>query len=76
MLAERRRPMRTVLQLAQLRGDIDPELDLDVALALLTGPFVQRRIVDRQEITDEFRDAVLEHVVAGLLASADRLATG
>ena len=67
MLDERRRPIRTVLQLAQLRGEIDPDLDLDVAIALLTGPFVQRRMVDRQEVTDEFRDAVLETVVAGLL---------
>ena len=69
MLDERRRPIRTVLQLAQLRGEIDPDLDLDIAIALLTGPFVQRRMVDRQEVTDEFRDAVLEHVVAGLRAS-------
>jgi hypothetical protein len=58
-----------VLRLAQLRGEIDPHLDLDLALALLTGPFVQLRMVDRQEITDEFRDAVLEHVVAGLRAT-------
>lgn len=72
MLAERRRPIRTVLQLAQLRGEIDPALDLDIALALLTGPFVQRKMVDKQEVTDEFRDAVLLHVVAGLLASGDR----
>ena len=40
-----------------------PTLDLDVAIALLTGPFVQRRMVDRQEVTDAFRDSVLEHVV-------------
>ena len=72
MLDERRRPIRTVLQLAQLRGEIDPALDLDIALALLTGPFVQRKMVDKQEVTDEFRDAVLLHVVAGLLASGDR----
>ncbi len=72
MLEERRRPIRTVLQLAQLRGEIDPTLDLGVALALLTGPFVQRKMVDKLEITDEFRDAVLHHVVAGLLASSDR----
>ncbi|MEQ1785783.1 MAG: TetR-like C-terminal domain-containing protein, partial [Acidimicrobiales bacterium] len=75
MLDERRRPIRTVLQLAQLRGEIDPHLDLDTAIALLTGPFVQRRMVDRQEVTDEFRDAVLENVVAGLRASRDRATT-
>jgi hypothetical protein len=75
MLDERRRPIRTVLQLAQLRGEIDPGLDLDIAIAMLTGPFVQRRMVDRQEVTDEFRDAVLATVVAGLLANGDRAST-
>jgi hypothetical protein len=41
-----------------------------VALTLLVGPFVQRRTIDRQEITPEFRDAVLRSVVAGLRATA------
>jgi AcrR family transcriptional regulator len=72
MLDERRRPIRTVLQLAQLRGEISAELDLEVMLSLLTGPFVQRKMLDHLEITDEFRDAVLEHVVAGLRATAHR----
>lgn len=70
MLEERRRPIRTVLQLAQLRGEISPDLDLDVALAMLIGPFVQRRTIDRLEITPEFSDAVLRSVVAGLRATA------
>ena len=39
---------------------------------MLIGPFVQRKMVDKLEITDEFRDAVLQHVVAGLLARHDR----
>lgn len=72
MLEERRRPIRTLLQLAQLRGEIDRDLDLDVALALIIGPFTQRRIVDRQEITPEFSHAVLDHAVAGLRAAAGR----
>lgn len=70
MLEERRRPIRTVLQLAQLRGEIGRDEDLDVALALLIGPFVQRRMVDRLEITPAFRDAVLRHAVAALRATA------
>jgi AcrR family transcriptional regulator len=69
MIEDRSRPIRTVLQLAQHRGQIDPDLDLDLALALLKGPFVQRRMVDRLEVTDEFRDGVLRNVVAGLLAT-------
>jgi AcrR family transcriptional regulator len=72
MIEDRSRPIRTVLQLAQHRGQIDPELDLDLALALLKGPFVQRRMVDRLEVTDEFRDGVLRNVVAGLLATGPR----
>lgn len=72
ILEERRRPIRTVLQLAQLRGEVQPDTDLDVAFALLIGPFVHRRMVERREITPEFRDAVIEVVVAGLgsIASA------
>ena len=70
MLEERRRPLRTVLQLAQLRGEIARDVDLEVALALLIGPFVQRRMIDRVEITPDFRDAVLHHVVAALQATA------
>jgi AcrR family transcriptional regulator len=70
MHEERRRPIRTALQLAQLRGEISRELDLDIAVALLIGPFVQRRMIDRAEVTPEFRDAVLQSVVAGLRATA------
>ena len=70
MHEERRRPIRTALQLAQLRGEISRALDLDIAVALLIGPFVQRRMIDRAEITPEFRDAVLQSVVAGLRATA------
>jgi AcrR family transcriptional regulator len=70
MLEERRRPIRTAMRLAQMRGEIDPDLDLDVAVALLVGPFVQRRMIDRAEVTPQFREAVLAVVVAGLRATA------
>jgi hypothetical protein len=70
MLEERRRPIRTVLQLAQLRGEISRDVDLDVVLAMLIGPFVQRRMFDGLDVTPEFRDAVFETVVAGLRAGA------
>ena len=46
-----------------------------MALTLLIGPFVQRRTVDRLEVTEEFRDGVLRNVVAGLLASGRRATT-
>jgi AcrR family transcriptional regulator len=67
---ERRRPIRTVLQLAQLRGEIGRHVDLDAAVAMIIGPFVMRRMVDRQEVTPEFRQAILDHAVVALRATA------
>jgi AcrR family transcriptional regulator len=71
MLEEKRRPILTVLKLAQLRGEIGRDVDLDVAYTLVVGPFVMRRMIDRIDITDEFREAALRHAVAALRATAD-----
>ena len=38
MIAERRRPILTVLQLAQLRGEISPDLDLDIGTSSAMEP--------------------------------------
>src|SRR3546814_3185351 len=70
MIEERRRPVRTVLQLAQLRGEIGRDADLDVAVAVIIGPFVQRRMIDRVEVTDEFAAAVIRYAVDDLRATA------
>ncbi len=75
-LAERRRPLRTVLQLAQHRGEIPADLDLDVAQAVLIGPFTYRKMVEGREVTPDFVDTVLATTVAGFAATAaDRTAT-
>lgn len=60
MAEERRRPIRTILRLAQARGEIAPDLDLDAVLAFLVGPFTYRRMIERTEVTPEFRDTILE----------------
>lgn len=70
LLVERQRPMRTVLKLAQARGEIDPHLDLDVAVAVLIGPFTYRRMVQDAEITDEFVAAVVQTGIAALRSTA------
>lgn len=74
VLAERKRPIRTVLQLAQLRGEVAPDLDLDTALAMVIGPFTYRKTVERREVTPEFAEAVLQGAVAALRATATRRA--
>lgn len=70
LLAERQRPMRTVLKLAQARGEIDPELDLDIAVAMLIGPFTYRRMIQGGEITDDFVATVVPGGIAALRSTA------
>ena len=70
VLTERQRPLRTVLQLAHFRGEIDPALDLDVALAMLIGPLTYRRMVQDQEITEDFIATVLPGAIAALRSTA------
>jgi AcrR family transcriptional regulator len=70
MLEERRRPMRTVLRLAQQRGEISPDLDLDVALSIIIGPFTHRRMIEGRDITPGFIETVLRSSIAGLQATA------
>lgn len=70
VIAERQRPMRTVLKLAQARGEIDPDLDPDIAVAILIGPFTYRRMVQDVDITDDFVEAVVPSGIAALLVTA------
>ena len=74
MHEEKRRPIRTVLQLAQLRGEIGREIDLEIALSMLLGPFIMKRLIDREDVTPAFRDAVIGTVVASLRATAATIA--
>lgn len=71
LLEERRRPLRTVVQLAQLRGEISERIDLDTALAIIIGPFTHRRLIDGAEADDEFAETVLRAAIAGLKATAE-----
>lgn len=70
LLDERRRPLRTIIQLAQHRGEIDPELEMATALAIVVGPFTYRRMVERREATPEFVEAVTSAAIAALSATA------
>lgn len=70
VLDERRRPIRTVLQLAQLRGEIGTDLDIDAAIAVIVGPLTYRRLVERREVSPEFKETTLRMAVAALRATA------
>lgn len=71
VLEERKRPMRTVLQLAQLRGEIGRDLDLDTAMAMIIGPLSYRRLVERRDVTPEFKATVVRGAVVALRATAE-----
>ncbi|MFN8017330.1 MAG: TetR/AcrR family transcriptional regulator [Acidimicrobiales bacterium] len=70
LIEERSRPIRTVLRLAAARGEVSPDLDLDVAVATIVGPLTYRRLVERREVTPEFKEQVLRNAVAALRATA------
>ena len=54
VIDERRRPIYTVVKLAQMRGEVSPDLDLDAAVATIVGPLTYRRIVERREVTSSW----------------------
>ncbi|WP_436793887.1 TetR/AcrR family transcriptional regulator [Actinospongicola halichondriae] len=70
ILGERQRPLRTIVKLAQARGEIDPDLDLDIAMAMLTGPLTYRKMVQDLEVDDAFLRVVLPGAVAALRSTA------
>jgi AcrR family transcriptional regulator len=74
VLEERSRPLRTVLQLAHLRGEIGHDLDLDTAIAMIVGPLSHRRLVERRAVTPEFKRTVVLGAVTALRATAAPLA--
>ncbi len=71
VIIERQRPIYTVVKLAQMRGEVSPDLDLDAAVATIVGPLTYRRIVERKEVTHDFKDQVLRGAVAALRSTAD-----
>lgn len=73
LLEQRRRPIRTVLKLAQLRGEIDADLDLDDALAMLLGPLTYRRMLQDDEITEAFVATVVDGAIAALRSTVRSL---
>lgn len=61
----RRRPLTEALQAGIARGELPPDVDLELLVDLLIAPLVYRRFVSREPVTTEFAadvvDAVLSH---------------
>lgn len=63
---QRHQPLQLVLQRAIARGDIDPEVDLELALQFVQGPFVAKRVIENEDVTDRDIEVLLDFVCRGL----------
>lgn len=68
MLDERDNPVRTIFQLAQARGELPADLDLDLAADFTEGPFMRRILMQAVELTDAEIVQLVRWIVAGLTA--------
>lgn len=63
-----RGPTVIALQRAIARGEVSPELDLELAMHVVQGPFISKRIIENQEVTDVEFEAMLDMIVKALRA--------
>jgi hypothetical protein len=56
----RRRGTKVVLDRAITRGELQPGIDLDVAIDVLTGPLFYRHLVSHMKIDRAYTDAVID----------------
>ena len=68
-IAERRRPMRTVLERAVERGDLPADTDLDLVHDLLVAPILYRWMVSDGLVDDDVIERLIGIVVAGATSS-------
>jgi AcrR family transcriptional regulator len=66
---QRRAPMRAALERAIARGEVPPQLDVEVALDLIYGPIYHRLLHGHSQLTDRFATSVIDLALAGILTS-------
>jgi AcrR family transcriptional regulator len=61
-----RGPTVIALQRAIARGEVRPELDLELAMHIVQGPFISKRIIENQDVTEAEFEALLDMIVDAL----------
>lgn len=61
-----RRPTVLALQRAIARGEINPDIDVEMAMHMIQGPLISMRIVDNSEVSDHDLDAMLDMTLKAL----------
>lgn len=62
----RHAPLRIALQRGIARGEVDPEIDLEQAMYFVQGPFVAKRLVENDDVTDRDIDVFLDLIIKAL----------
>lgn len=71
MFYERMTPVRTILELAQARGEISASLDLQQAVELAESPFIAHVMMHPMDPPDDAKMAIMiEFILAGLTGMA------
>lgn len=64
-----RGPTVLALQRAMARGEVDPSIDVDMAMHMIQGPLISMRIVDNSEVSDSDLDTMLDMTMRSLRAT-------
>lgn len=65
-----RGPTVIALQRAIARGELSPETNIELAMHIIQGPLISKRIVDNSDITDDEFETLLEMTYRALTATA------
>ena len=61
-------PTVIVLQRAIARGEVSPSIDMDLALHVIQGPFISKRIIDNSDVDEREFNSLIDVVVAAVTA--------
>jgi len=65
-IKERRQPVQVILQQAIARGEIDPNIDMSVAMHLVEGPLMSATVLQNLPISDEMMESIVDRIVKAL----------
>ena len=65
-IAPQAQKLRARLKLAQRQGQVAPEFDLDLAMAVLSGPLYFQFLVTQEIVTHDYVDRVFSALFAGM----------
>jgi AcrR family transcriptional regulator len=72
VLRQRRRPLVAAFERAQKRGELPPELDLDLAADLVVGPIAVRLFFTGRRLTPKLVEPLVDLALAGIRGVAER----